>query len=160
MAMFFVSSTTPPFDALYTLPPSVPSIPSTLATVMMLPDRCSIMWRERVLAGEVGAGEVHRDHACPLGRVERVHRPAAGDAGERRHDVDAARARPRPRRSPRPTAASSVDVDRAASPVRSRPTTIAPSSARRAAVASPSPDAAPVTTATLSRQTPHERMLH
>ncbi len=43
MAMFLVSSTTPPFEALYALPPSVPSIPSTDAMFTMLPERCSII---------------------------------------------------------------------------------------------------------------------
>ncbi len=37
MAMFFVSRTTPPLDALYTLPPAVPSSPSMLASVTTEP---------------------------------------------------------------------------------------------------------------------------
>ena len=37
MAMFLVRSTTPPLDALYALPPAVPSSPSMLATVTTEP---------------------------------------------------------------------------------------------------------------------------
>ena len=43
MAMFLVSSTTPPLDALYALPPAVPSSPSMLATVTIEPRWPSIV---------------------------------------------------------------------------------------------------------------------
>jgi hypothetical protein len=39
--MFLVSSTTPPFDALYELPLRKPSMPSTLAMLTMLPLPCA-----------------------------------------------------------------------------------------------------------------------
>ena len=39
--MFFVISTTPPFDALYASERDIPSRPSTLATWTTLPDPCA-----------------------------------------------------------------------------------------------------------------------
>ena len=72
--------TTAPFDALYELPPAVPSSPSTLAIVTTLPrspsiGSCSSMLRDRVLAHEERAGEVDVEHALPLVAVDRCAGP-------------------------------------------------------------------------------------
>ena len=58
----------------------MPCSPSTLAMLMMLPDLCSSIGRERVLVDEERALEVHVEHAVPLVGVDHVHRSAARDA--------------------------------------------------------------------------------
>ena len=101
-----------------------------------------------------------RDDACRLGGVEHVDRAAAGDAGERRDHVEAP-VLVDDRVDRRGDRGLVGDVDAWKSPAApstrstSRPTTRAPSSANRGAVASPSPDAAPVTSATLPSKSPH-----
>ena len=78
--------TTAPFDALYELPPAVPSSPSTLAIVTIAAalavDRVLLEHlRDRVLAHEERAGEVDVEHALPLVAVDEVRGSAARDAG-------------------------------------------------------------------------------
>ena len=86
--------TTAPFDALYELPPAVPSSPSTLAIVTMLPRSSSTGLfehaRDRVLAHEERAGEVDVEHALPLVAVEEVRGPTARDARGGDHRVEPA----------------------------------------------------------------------
>ena len=108
--------TTAPFDALYELPPAVPSSPSTLAIVTTLPrspstGACSSMCAIACLHDEERAGEIDVEHALPLVAVEQVRGTAAGDAGRGDDRVDAAvlgdhrvdrRPRSRPRRARRP----------------------------------------------------------
>ena len=78
--------TTAPFDALYELPPAVPSSPSTLAIVTRLPrspstSGCSSIRAIACLHDEERAGEVDVEHALPLVAVEQVRGTAARDAG-------------------------------------------------------------------------------
>ena len=89
--MFFVSRTTPPFDALYELPPAVPSIPSTLASVTIDPrspstDLLGNHASQRCLRDEESPGQIHADDAFPLGALDPMHRSPAGDPG-RMHDT-------------------------------------------------------------------------
>ena len=110
--MFLVRMTTPPLEALYALPPAVPSRPSTLAIVTTEPRRpFSAGWSsiraDHVLGHEEGAGQVDDEHPVPLGGVQHVHGARAGHPGGRDHAVDP----PEPldgRLHGRSTAASSV----------------------------------------------------
>src|SRR6266511_144786 len=157
MARFLVRRTTAPFDALYELPPSVPSRPSMLAILTRLPERCSII--------RVSACLHTMNVPVRLTRMTRSHSAAA------RRWIGPPPATPAAFRttSSRPwsatiasiasaTAASSVTSTICVSPSgpgsRSTPATFAPSSANRRAHASPIPDAAPVTSATLPSRRP------
>src|SRR3984957_4872204 len=73
MAMFLVRRTTPPFDALYALPPAVPSRPSILATVTTEPRwpssraGCDNIWPMTCLAVRnvpVRLTAITRAHSC------------------------------------------------------------------------------------------------
>ena len=80
--------TTAPFDALYELPPAVPSRPSTLAIVTTLPrspsiGSCSSMCAIACFARQERAGEIDVEHALPLGAIEQVRGTAARDARPR-----------------------------------------------------------------------------
>ena len=92
--MFFVRMTTPPFDALYALPPSVPSSPSMLAMFTIeprWPRRIGLLvdhLRDDVLVGEERALEVDVDDPVPLAGIDEVHRTTSGDAGRVHERVD------------------------------------------------------------------------
>ena len=126
--------------------------------------------RDRVLAHEERAGEIHVEHALPLVAVERGARARRPRRPPRSRPRRCGRAR-RPSRRPPPAIAASSRTSacderrprarrrgsverRAAARSRSRPTTRAPSRTKRATHASPIPDAAPVTSATLPSRRP------
>ena len=72
------------------LPPSVPSRPSTEATVTMAPGPGLEHRAEGVLAGQERALEVDVLDPVPLVGVDQVDRPAAGDARGGDHGVEPA----------------------------------------------------------------------
>src|SRR5829696_5213339 len=157
MARFLVSSTTAPFDALYELPPSVPSTPSMLAMLTRLPDFCSTMC--------VSACLHTRNVPVRFTRITRSHSAASSRWIGPPPATPAAFSTTSTRPWSRTTAstASRIDDSSATSATRtspsepgcrSTPTTFAPSSANRRAHASPIPDAAPVTNATLPSRRP------
>ena len=166
MAMFLVRITTPPFDALYELPPAVPSSPSMLATVTMAPrpparGGCASIWVSTCLEVRkvpVRFTEITRSHspassawtgpppATPAALTSPSTRPPKPTAAPTRARTDASSATsttddahvPRPVVRPSPTGAVGDST-------RSAPITAAPSSSRRAAQARPMPEAEPVT---------------
>src|SRR5690349_20316537 len=157
MARFLVSSTTAPFDALYELPPSVPSTPSMLAMLTRLPDRCSTMC--------VSACLHTRNVPVRFTRITRSHSAASSRWIGPPPATPAAFSTTSRRPWSRTTAstASRIDDSSATSATRtspsgpgcrSTPTTFAPSSPKRRAHARPIPDAAPVTNATLPSRRP------
>src|SRR6185312_14082531 len=82
--MFLVSNTTPPFEALYALPPAVPSRPSILASVTIEPRSpstrgCSIILATAALATRNVPVRFDCDYALPFGTVEQMDRPATCD---------------------------------------------------------------------------------
>src|SRR5262245_63450731 len=160
MARFFVRSTTPAFDALYELPPSVPSTPSMLAMFTRLPVFCSTMCTSACLQTRnvpVRLTRTTRSHSAASSRWigPPPATPAAFSTTSRR-----------PWSRTIPSTASRIEGSSATSAMRtspsgpasrSTPATLAPSSANRRAHASPIPDAAPVTSATLPSRRPTTR---
>src|SRR5262245_26233792 len=157
MARFFVRSTTPAFDALYELPPSVPSTPSMLAMFTRLPVFCSTMCTSACLQTRnvpVRLTRTTRSHSAASSRWigPPPATPAAFSTTSRR-----------PWSRTIPSTASRIEGSSATSAMRtspsgpasrSTPATLAPSSANRRAHARPIPDAAPVTRATLPSRRP------
>src|SRR2546429_5151944 len=157
MARFFVRSTTAPLDALYELPPSVPSTPSMLEMLTRLPDFCSTMC--------VSACLHRRNVPVRFARITRSHSAASSRWIGPPPATPAALSTTSRRPWSRTTAsiASRIDDSSATSATRSSPsgpgcrstpTTFAPSSPKRRAHARPIPDAAPVTNATLPSRRP------
>src|SRR3989440_10207784 len=157
MARFFVRSTTAPLDALYELPPSVPSTPSMLEMLTRLPDFCSTMC--------VSACLHTRNVPVRFTRITRSHSAASSRWIGPPPATPAALSTTSRRPWSRTTAsiASRIDDSSATSATRtspsgpgcrSTPTTFAPPSPKRRAHDRPSPDAAPVTSATLPSRRP------
>ena len=95
--MFLVRMTTPPFDALYALPPAVPSSPSMLAMVTTEPRwpsaraGCRSIWAMTCFAVRNVPVRLTAITRCPLADGQQVHRAAAGHAGRVDQAVDRAR---------------------------------------------------------------------
>ena len=129
--------------------------------------------RDRVLRAQERAGEIDVEHALPLVAVEQVRGTAAGDTGRgttassRPCSATAASNDGRDRvlvahvdlRRTSTSGAPSGTSDRCCGSSRSKPTTRAPSAAKRCTHASPMPDAAPVTSMHLARQSAMPRIL-
>src|SRR5262249_27130649 len=157
MAVFSVSRTTPPFAALYELPPSVPSTPSMLAMLTRLPDFCSTMC--------VSACLHTRNVPVRLTRTTRSHSAASskwiGPPPATPAALSTTSRRPWSRTTP--SMASAIEGSSATSAIRtspsgpgcrSTPATLAPSSPNRRAHARPIPHPAPGTTAALPSRRP------
>src|SRR5262245_3562294 len=174
--MFFVISTTPPFEALYAIEPVMPSRPSMLARWMMLPARCASMAGSTCFATRKEPFRLMstmRSHSAPGSSWARrpprptpaaftstSMRPSAARAAATASSTCASLRTSTPSRKSAFGAARSTS--RQASPTgfwRSIPATLAPSAAKRAAQAAPIPDAAPVTSATLRSRRPIDFLL-
>ena len=160
--------TTAPFDALYELPPAVPSSPSTLAIVTTLPrspstSGCSSMCAIACLHTRNVPVRFTSSTRCHSSRSSRCAGPppatpaAVTTASSRPCSATVASTAAAIAASSRTSASTNDDVGQRPAALRascrgserSRPTTRAPSCTKRATHASPMPDAAPVTSATL-----------
>ena len=137
MAMFFVSSTTPPFDALYELTArgALDALDAgdghdraTLAVDRVLLEHVP----DRVPTDEERAGEVDPDHPIPFRLVDEMHRTTTGDAGGGDDAVDASVLGDDPVDQPaHRVVVANVDREPRRRPATSAPTAVPPSASMR-----------------------------
>src|SRR5450759_1978063 len=169
--MFLVSSTTPPLEALYALPPAVPSRPSILASVTMeprtspttgcwsiCPMTCLAMRYVPVRLTEMthchspcSSSRTGPPPATPAAFTRPSIRPNVSVVDATRSTTEASSLTSTCRNDHDPVSGGSPSCSvQSTHSARSAPITVAPSLSRRSAHAKPIPEAAPVTTTTLS----------